>query len=406
MARKRFSQLTSFFWHNAAVVGITMSTTLIFAFATLFLREQIHVSNIMVGVAVSLSHVISVVFSPLVGTMSDRTQTAWGRRRPFLVGGAIAAAIFLFIMPHVFNYWLFLLVVGLFFVFSVGYQIPFYALIPEVAPEGQRGVYSTFTGLLRLAGAGIVMGVGGWLWAKSPAWPFNVTAVAVMITAFITAFSVREESNRQLPPKESIEIFKNFRQYVKNLVAQRQVFMFFGAQFFWWMGLGAILPFATIMLKELYGIDISELLKVTPLVLIGGGVLVGAIIGAGILGDRWGHRRVILLGLGLMVAGCVLAMAGRGLTVVYLAVFTAVIGASPLFNAPFAMLAELIPPGREGEFYGLDTISITLSQVPASILGGAIIDGFGYTAIYAFVAACAVIAFLLMWFCRADTRQR
>jgi maltose/moltooligosaccharide transporter len=402
MAQKRLSQLTSFFWHNAAVVGIAMSTTLIFAFATLFLREQIHVSNFLVGVAVSLSHVISVVFSPLVGTLSDRAKTPWGRRRPFLVGGAIAAGAFLFVLPHVFNYWFFLLVLSLFFMFSVGYQIPFYALIPEVAPEGQRGVYATFTGLLRLAGAGLVMGVGGWLWAKSPAWPFSVTAIVVMVTAFITAFSVRDEPDRQLPPDETIDIFHNFGQYLKDLMAQRRIFMFFAAQFFWWMGLGAIMPFATIMLKELYKIDITELMKVTPLVLLGGGLLVGAIVGAGILGDKWGHRRVIILGLSLMAAGCLLAMVGHSLIVIYLAVAVAVIGASPLFNAPFAMMAEMIPPGREGEFYGLDTISITLSQIPASILGGAIIDSFGYAAIYSFVAVCALVAVLLMWFCRGD----
>ncbi len=397
MAQKRFSQLTSFFWHNAAVIGITMSTTLIFAFATLFLREEIHVSNFMVGVAVSLSHVISVVFSPLVGTMSDRARTPWGRRRPFLVVGAILAGIFLFIMPHVYNYWLFLLVVSLFFVFSIGYQIPFYALIPEVAPEGQRGVYSTFTGLLRLAGAGIVMGVGGWLWAKSPAWPFNVTAIAVMLTAFITAASIREEPRRQLPHDEQIDIYRNFRRYISDLIAQRQIFLFFSAQFFWWMGLGAILPFATIMLKELYGIDISELLKVVPLVLLGGGIFVAAIVGAGIIGDKWGQQRVIIIGLSLLVTGCLLAMTGRSLPVIYLAVFAAAIGASPIFTAPYAMLADLIPAGREGEFYGLDTISITLSQVPAAILGGAIIDGFGYTAIFAFVSVCAVVAIVLMW---------
>ncbi len=397
MARRRFSQLTSFFWQNAAVIGITMSTTLIFAFATLYLREEMHVSNFMVGVAVSLSHIISVVFSPLVGTLSDRAQTPWGRRRPFLVGGAIAAGIFLFIMPHVLNYWLFLLVVSLFFVFSIGYQIPFYALIPEIAPEGQRGVYSTFTGLLRLAGAGIVMGVGGWLWAKSPAWPFNVTAIAVMLTAFVTAAAIPEEPKRLLPHDERIDIYRNFRLYLKELVAQHQIFLFFGAQFFWWMGLGAILPFATIMLKELYGVNVSELMKVTPLVLVGGGLLVGTIVGAGVLGDRWGQRRVIMLGLSVLVVGCLLAIAGRSLPIVYLAAFTVVIGASPLFTAPFAMLADLIPRGREGEFYGLDTISITLSQVPAALLGGAIIDGFGYPAIFAFVSVCAVVAIVLMW---------
>lgn len=374
-----------------------MSTTLIFAFATLFLREQIVVSNFMVGMAISLSHVISVFLSPIAGTLSDKTHTRWGRRRPYLIGGAFVSGILIFIMPHIMNYWAFLLVVSIFFVFSVGYQIPFYALIPEVAPEGQRGVYSTFTGLLRLLGAGIVMGLGGWLWAKSPAWPFYITAVAIIATAWITAFSIKTEPVIALPEEDNVNIFKNFVPYLKDLVRQKKIFLFFTAQFFWWMGLGAILPFATIILKELYGINVSELMKMTPLVVAGGAALILAIVGAGILGDKWGHRKVISCGLALLVAGCVAAYFARSLPFVYLSVFTLGIGASPLFNEPFALLAELVPKGREGEFYGLDTISITLSQIPAALVGGAIMDGFGDAAIYLFVAVCAAIAIFFMW---------
>lgn len=397
MAQKRFSQLTSFFWHNAAVVGITMSTTLIFAFATLFLREQIHVSNFMVGLAISMSHVVSVFLSPIAGTLSDKTRTRWGRRRPYLVGGSLMAGVLVFIMPFIFNYWAFLAIVSVFFVFSVGYQIPFYALIPEIAPEGQRGVYSTFTGLLRLAGAGIVMGLGGWLWAKSPAWPFYITAAAIVITAWITAFSIKNEGKAALPEEDTINIFKNFVPYLKDLIKQRKIFLFFAAQFFWWMGLGAILPFATIILKELYKINISELMKMTPLVIAGAGALVAAIVGAGIVGDKWGHRKVISCGLGLLVAGCIAAFFARSLPFVYVSVFMIGIGASPLFNEPFALLAELIPKGREGEFYGLDTISITLSQIPAALIGGAVMDTFGDAAIYIFVAACSCLAIFFMW---------
>ena len=397
MAEKRSSRLINFLWHNSAVVGITMSTTLIFAFATLYLHEYIKVSNFMVGVAASLSHVISVVLSPLAGTLSDNVRTPWGRRRPFILGGAIAAALFIAIMPHILNYWLFLVCVSLFFVFSVGYQIPFYALIPEMAGEGQRGVYSTFTGLLRLLGATLLLGVGGWFWARNPAFPFYLTALVIVLTAVITVVSVREDGGGRLPEEDKIGIFKNFRRYVRDLLAQKKIFMFFGAQFCWWLGLGALMPFATIMLKELYHIDVSQLFDLGPIVIIGGVLLVAAIIGAGVLGDKWGHRRVVMVGLVLLTVGSFIAFFVREMSLVYIAGLFVIVGVAPLFNEPFALLAELIPKGREGEFYGLDTISITLSQVPAALVGGAVIDAFGYTAMYLILTAAALLAMLLMW---------
>lgn len=397
MAEKRSSPLINFLWHNSAVVGITMSTTLIFAFATLYLHDFINVSNFMVGVAASLSHVISVFLSPFAGTLSDNTRTRWGRRRPFILGGAIMAALCVAAMPHTLNYWVFLLLVSLFFTFSVGYQIPFYALIPEMAGEGQRGAYSTFTGLLRLLGTGLVLGFGGWFWSKNPAWLFYLTAFFIVFTAAITFISVKEDGGGKLPDQGKFSIFKNFRQYVRDLISQKRILLFFAAQFFWWLGLGALMPFATIMLKELYDIKVSELFKLGPVVIVGGILLIGAIVAAGALGDKWGHRQIVTIGLASLTIGSVIAFFARDLRVVYVAALFVVVGAAPLFNEPFALLAELIPKGREGEFYGLDTISITLSQVPASLVGGAVIDAFGYTSIYLLVTATSMLAILLMW---------
>lgn len=397
MAEKRSSPGINFLWNNSAVVGITMSTTLIFAFATLYLHDFIGVSNFMVGVAASLSHIVSVVLSPIAGTLSDNVRTRWGRRRPFILGGAILSALCLVAMPHTLNYWIFLLLVSLFFTFSVGYQIPFYALIPEMAGEGQRGAYSTFTGLLRLVGAGLVLGLGGWFWAKNPDWLFYLTAIVVVFSACITVISVREDGGGELPEEEKISIFRNFRRYVRDMMAHRKILLFFAAQFFWWLGLGALIPFATIILKELYGINVSELFKLGPIVVIGGILLIGAIVAAGMLGDKWGHRQVVMVGLISLTIGSLIAYFVRDISLVYAAGLFVVIGAAPLFNEPFALLAELIPKGREGEFYGLDTISITLSQVPAALVGGAVIDAFGYTAVYLFVTATSLLAILLMW---------
>ncbi|MFA5867830.1 MAG: MFS transporter [Actinomycetota bacterium] len=397
MAEKQSSRLISFLWHNSAVVGITMSTTLIFGFATLYLHDFINVSNFMVGVAASLSHVISVILSPLAGTLSDNTWTPWGRRRPYILAGSILAALCVAAMPHTLNYWVFLLLVSLFFTFSVAYQIPFYALIPEMSGEGRRGAYSTFTGLLRLLGAALVLGFGGWFWAKNPAWLFYLTAFVIVFTAAITFISVREDRGGELPDQDKISIFKNFRRYMRDLVSQKKILLFFAAQFFWWLGLGSLMPFATIMLKELYGVEVSELFRLGPGVIIGAVLLIGAIVAAGALGDRWGHRQIVTVGLVSLTIGSVIAFFFRDLTMFYVAALFVVVGAAPLFNEPFALLAELVPKGREGEFYGLDTISITLSQVPASLLGGAIIDAFGYTSVYLLVTSTSLIAILLMW---------
>lgn len=406
MAQKPLSRFIDFTRHNMAVVGITMSTTLVFAFATLYLRENLHVSNFLVGVAAGLSHVVSVFLSPVAGTLSDRSKSRWGRRRPFIVGGAVFAGASIATLPHITNYWLFLVVLSVFFVFSVGYQIPFYALIPEVAPEGSRGAYVMVIGLLRLIGFALVMGLGGWLWTGNPAWLFYITGATIVLTALVTAASLKDKDAHPLPEEDKLSIFRNIRRYLADLSGYKNVMFFFAAQLLWWLGLGAVMPFATIILKELYGLEISELVKMTPLVIFAGAILVGSIIISGILGDRWGHRRVVTAGLSILAVGAILAFFARSAPLLGLSAFVVIIGIAPLFNEPFALLAELTPKGREGEFYGLDTISITLSQVPGALIGGAVIDAFGYSSIYLFTAANVLMAILFMRLQRAKHPKR
>jgi len=43
--------------------------------------------------------VTGLIVQPLVGALSDRTRTAWGRRVPFMVVGAAICAVSLFAMP-------------------------------------------------------------------------------------------------------------------------------------------------------------------------------------------------------------------------------------------------------------------------------------------------------------------
>ncbi len=230
-------------------------------------------------------------------------------------------------MPQVRNYYLFLPLIVLFFVFSVGYQIPFYALIPEVAPAGKRGAYTVFTGLLRFLGFALILGLGSLAWRRDPAYPFYITALFVAISSLITVFSVREENNLSRRVKRTVSSFLDrARVYLADLREKRNILLFLIAQFFWWLGLGAVIPFVTILMKEYYGIDISQFLRLSPL----------------------------------------------------------------------AFLAELVPKGREGEFYGLDTLSITASQAPAALLGGAVIDWFGYSYIFLFAAAGLAIATVFM----------
>src|SRR5699024_674833 len=45
------------------------------------------------AVTMTASSLITLLTRPLVGSASDRTRSRWGRRTPWLLGGALAAAV-------------------------------------------------------------------------------------------------------------------------------------------------------------------------------------------------------------------------------------------------------------------------------------------------------------------------
>jgi len=49
----------------------------------------------LLGVALASTKIISALFDPFVGILSDKTRTRWGRRKPFIIGSAVVGAIML-----------------------------------------------------------------------------------------------------------------------------------------------------------------------------------------------------------------------------------------------------------------------------------------------------------------------
>lgn len=93
----------------------------------------------------------SLVAHPLIGFMSDRTWTRIGRRRPFLIGGAICSALALFFMPTSPTLWVAAAILWVQDFAINSTSEPFRPLIADKLGEGQRtlgfAVQSFFNGL-------------------------------------------------------------------------------------------------------------------------------------------------------------------------------------------------------------------------------------------------------------------
>ncbi|MEM6451555.1 MAG: MFS transporter [Cyanobacteria bacterium P01_D01_bin.105] len=79
-----------------------------------------------------------LIVQPIVGNLSDHTWGTLGRRRPYLLGGALAAAIALILMPSVSTLWM---AAGLLWLLDTSANVsmvPFRAFIGDLLPKKQR----------------------------------------------------------------------------------------------------------------------------------------------------------------------------------------------------------------------------------------------------------------------------
>lgn len=134
-----FSLRFSFGLGSLGTATILNSTSVLLLF---FMTNVLGISPWIGGMLLFLSKLVDVISNPVIGSLSDRTQTSLGRRRPYLLGGGVAmwlSFMALFAVPVFATQWLtiaYLLVVMT--ALSLAYAtftVPYLAVAAEATQE-------------------------------------------------------------------------------------------------------------------------------------------------------------------------------------------------------------------------------------------------------------------------------
>ena len=74
--------------------GISLTTTILSAYFAIFLTDVVGIAPGTAAIAIFVGRSWDYINDLLIGYISDRTRTRWGRRRPFLLFGALPLALF------------------------------------------------------------------------------------------------------------------------------------------------------------------------------------------------------------------------------------------------------------------------------------------------------------------------
>ncbi|MDH1520960.1 MFS transporter [Achromobacter mucicolens] len=122
-----------------------------------------------------------------------------------------------------------------------------------------------------------------------------------------------------------------------------------------------------------------------------------AVVSAGRLGDLIGRRRLMLAGLAWFTAASVLCGVAPGLWTLVAARAAQGMGAAVLMTLAMAFAGEAAPKGRAGSAMGLLGTMSAAGTALGPTLGGALIAGAGWRAIFLVNLPLGLLAFWLAW---------
>lgn len=331
------------------------------------------------------SAITATLTTLIMGTLSDRSRSRWGRRRPFILFGYILWGLSTILFPTVAYIQATSVAVVMVVVMdslmtffgSTANDAAFNAWTADVASSSQRGRVegvlnmSVFLAqIVSMVAAGILIDNVGYFTF------FYVLGGIVMVVGLIAGCLLRDAATPELPaPQRSF--WAEFRELfdVNTVKQNRELFILLLFIMVTSIGMQVSFPYMIIYLNNYVGVSKSEFS------IIGGAVMVGSALLAvpfGLLADRWNKRALIAVATVVSCLGGFLLSLTRTLLPLALAGFLWQAFAMGGSIAAVAWLKDLLPEQNRGKFLGIRMIFwIAIPMVLGPWIGSMLIRQYG-----------------------------
>lgn len=372
-----------------------------------------------------IAPLMGLLVQPLVGYYSDKTWTKLGRRRPFLLVGALFTAVGLILMPQSNLFITFLpplwIGAGVLILIDASVNMSmtsFRALVGDNLGDHQKtlgfSVQSVLIGIGAVIGSWLPYVLANWFGLtsiarngipKSLIGSFIIGAVFLVLSILITVFFTKEynpnelasfsntnnktekKSHKTVGVKSIITDFKNMPNIMKQLS---------GVQFFSWFGLFSMWVFTTPAIAE----HIFHTNDVHSKLYNDAGDWVGIIFGVynltsaiaafflPVISKKIGSKQTYATSLLIGGLGLISIFFATDKYFLIFSMIAVGIAWASILCIPYAMLASDVNPKKMGVYMGIFNFFIVIPQIINAIIGGPILKYFyDNQAIYALITA-------------------
>lgn len=386
--------------YGAGDMGAGMTSNLIAFFFLFFLTNVAGIDPLIAGTVLLIGKVWDAVNDPLVGILSDRTQTRWGRRYPWILLSAVPFGLTFVLMWLVpagtsgFRFWYYVVTSILFQIFFTTANLPYSTLTAELSQDyDERTDLSSFRLGFSLFGAITVLLLGSVLSSSISdpqtlyvVWG-SLCALISIVTLLVCVFGTYPHARKMQAiaagqdtslEDESMSFWEQGRTVATNVP-----FLFvIGIYLFAWLALqvtATIIPFYATFWMKLGNVFLPALLVQGTAILM--------MLPCNLLSRRIGKQGTFFVGIGswlVIQIGLFFLQPGQTGLLYGLCVLAG-FGVAAAYVVPWAMLPDVIEldelrtgKRREGIFYAFMTLLQKVGLAGGLFLVGAALQWTGF----------------------------
>ncbi len=381
-------------------------------YSLIYLTDTVGVAAALAGAAILLGKFWDAVTDPMMGYISDRTRSRWGRRRPYLLFGALPllfAMWYFFSAPDFGNAQTagFLWAAAALCLLNTAYtvvNIPYGSLTPELTKDYRErtslnGFRFSFAVIGTILGAAVVLPIVNLAGGGRQGYPivgllFGAIMAGTILTTF---FSVREPGRESMArPKE--KFFATFLVVFKNKTYMRLAAVYT-------LNLTGITFVQTMLVYYFKYIYQNEAMTTVAMLLLLGVAMLCIPVSV-LTAKKIGKKRTYQIALVILAVSCFAMFFFAhilGMMFTFGVMVFAGVGIGFGYVPPFAMLPDVVEVDavrtgsrKEGAYYGMWTFFSKIGVALAAALAGVFLSMAGFVPNLADQSSSAVFTIRLL----------
>ena len=390
----------------------------------LILTNTFHLNETLSGAIMAADNLLALFLLPLFGSLSDKTNTTFGKRMPFIIFGTGVAVVLMNLLPLIDNSYYqeasqfkmisFIVVLGMLLIAMGTYRSPAVALMPDVTPKPLRSKANAIINLMGAVGGIIYLAIAAFLYPNSKTVGvahvdyqilFFVVSGIMFVSVGLLYLFIKEpklvEENRQLEeehPEWNLAEEDESGNETLPADVKRSLAFLLASIALWFIGYNAVTTWFTTYVSVVMGQGLGG--ASTCLLVATAGAIV-SYIPIGNLASKYGRKRTIMFGIILLsnmfALGFVLTNIFKSINIVMYISFALVGLAWAAINVnSLPMVVEMCKGSDIGKFTGYYYTASMAAQIVTPILAGTLMRLISYNILFIYSAFFVLLSFVTM----------